>query len=137
MNLNHIHLHVVSVPRAAEFYERYFGMRQLVWHGDMVFMRDEAGMDLALAPAEKAEPLPSWFHIGFRLDGRAAVEALHRRLEHDGASMHAPFTAQGDFCFFRCADPDGYLIEVYFEPDPTPRMLGATAPISNPPAGWS
>ncbi len=128
MNLNHIHLHVASVPRAAEFYERYFGMRQLVWHGDMAFMRDDAGMDLAL--------LPSWFHIGFRLDGRAAVEALHRTLQNEGAPMRAPFTVEDDFCFFRCADPDGHLIEVYFEPDPA-YPARATATTASPPAGWS
>jgi catechol 2,3-dioxygenase-like lactoylglutathione lyase family enzyme len=117
MNLNHIHLHVTSVERAADFYERYFGMRQHVWHGEMVFMRDEAGMDLALAPGEVAR-MPDWFHIGFRLGGRPAVEALCRRLEDDGAPIKAPFTADGDFCFFRCADPDGHLIEVYYEPEP-------------------
>jgi catechol 2,3-dioxygenase-like lactoylglutathione lyase family enzyme len=118
MNLNHLHLHVASVSRAAEFYERYFGMRQLVWHGDMVFMRDPAGMDLALAPADEPEPLPDWFHFGFRLDSLAAVEALHDRLGADGVALTAPYSVDGEFGFFRCRDPDGYQIEVYYEPDP-------------------
>ncbi|HEX2594194.1 MAG TPA: VOC family protein [Rhizomicrobium sp.] len=117
-NLNHIHLHVTSVKRAAAFYERYFGMRELVWHGDMVFMRDVAGMDLALAPCDALEPFPAWFHIGFRLESKNAVEALFDRVKADGIPIREPFTSEGDLSFFRCNDPDGYQIEVYYEPDP-------------------
>ena len=118
MNLNHIHLHVASVDRAAAFYERYFGLRRQVWHGDILFMRDQAGMDLALAPAEAVEPFPPWFHIGFRLDAPGEVEALHERLRADGAPILQPYAVDGDFAVFRCADPDGYQLEIYFEPDP-------------------
>ncbi len=117
-NLNHIHLHVASVARAAAFYEKYFGMRELAWHGDMVFMRDAAGMDLALAPTAAVEPFPGWFHIGFRLDNRAAVEALYARLRGDAIEIREPFTAEGEFVYFRCADPDGTQLEIYYEPDP-------------------
>ena len=118
MNHNHNHQHVASVPRAAAFYERYFGMHAHVWHGDMVFMRDNAGMDLALAPNERREPFPEWFHIGFRLGGHAAVQALHERIVADGMPVRAACARDGDYSCFRCTDPDGYQIEVYYEPDP-------------------
>ena len=118
MNLNHLHLHVASVPRAADFYRRWFGMRELVWHGDMVFMRDPAGMDLALAPAEQVEPMPPWFHFGFRLEGRDAVGALCARMAAEGVTIATPVTTHGELTFFRCADPDGYELEIYYEPDP-------------------
>ncbi len=118
MNLNHIHLRVTSVPRAAAFYQRYFGMRELVWHGDMVFMRDHAGMDLALAPAETLEPFPSWFHIGFRLDSAADVRTLFDTVASDGIPIKESFRVEGPLFYFRCLDPDGHQIEVYFEPDP-------------------
>ena len=118
MNLNHIHLHVLSVPKAAAFYARYFGMRELTWHGDMVFMRDPAGMDLALAPATSLERFPPWFHIGFRLGSSAEVKALHGRVASDGVTIKEPCTTEGDLTYFRCLDPDGYQIEVYYEPDP-------------------
>jgi len=119
MNLNHIHLHVLSVPKAAAFYARYFGMRELTWHGDMVFMRDPAGMDLALAPATSLERFPPWFHIGFRLGSSAEVKALHGRVASDGVTIKEPCTTEGDLTYFRCLDPDGYQIEVYYEPDPS------------------
>jgi catechol 2,3-dioxygenase-like lactoylglutathione lyase family enzyme len=120
VNLNHLHLRVDSPQRAAAFYAEWFGMRQLVWRGDMVFMRDPAGMDLALAPngPDGPESLPSWFHIGFRLEDRPAVERLFARMQAGGAPVRAPITVEGDFIFFRTADPDGHLIEVYYEPDP-------------------
>jgi catechol 2,3-dioxygenase-like lactoylglutathione lyase family enzyme len=121
VNLNHLHLHVASPKTSAGFYERWFGMRELVWHGDMVFMRDEAGMDLALAPngPRGAEPFPSWFHIGFRLEDRPAVEALFARMQAAGAPIREPVVTEGDLTYFRTADPDGHQIEVYYEPDPT------------------
>lgn len=117
MNLNHVHLHFDSVKEAAAFYARYFGMREHVWHGDMVFMRDGAGMDLAVAPGGAAT-MPDWFHIGFRLADHDAVKALHDRLKADGATIKALWQKHSDFSFFRCTDPGGYLIEVYYEPDP-------------------
>ena len=119
-NLNHLHLHVASVERARVFYERYFGMRESAWHGGVFFMRDDVGMDLALAQADKVEPFPEWFHFGFRLGSGAEVAALFQRAKDDGVAINAPLEVHGDFSFFRCSDPDGYLIEVYYEPDPQP-----------------
>src|SRR5215471_16206063 len=101
MNLNHIHLHVMSVPRSANFYKRYFGMRELVWHGDMVFLRDDAGMDLALAPSDHQESLPDWFHIGFRLGGGEEVRTLHDRMTHEGVAMRAPLSVEGELVTFK------------------------------------
>ncbi|HLK26881.1 MAG TPA: VOC family protein [Caulobacteraceae bacterium] len=118
MNINHLHLKVRAVEPARAFYARFFGMRDHVWHGEMLFMRDEAGMDLALAPEPAAEPLPAWFHFGFRLGDADAVRALHDRMAAEGAPITEPLTVAEDLTFFRCADPDGHSIEVYFEPDP-------------------
>lgn len=118
MNLNHLHLHVASVDRAADFYARCFGLRPFVRHGEILFMRDDAGMDLALAPAQEVERFPDWFHIGFRLPSKADVEALYGRVASGGAAVTAPLEVLDDFAFFRCLDADGYQIEVYWEPQP-------------------
>jgi catechol 2,3-dioxygenase-like lactoylglutathione lyase family enzyme len=117
--LNHIHLHVLSVERARDFYAAHFGLRTHVTHGDILFMRDDAGMDLALAPAAALEPFPAWFHIGFRLNSGAEVAALHDALLAAGEPIRQPLSTEPDFVVFRCADPDGHLIEVYWEPQPT------------------
>ena len=116
MNLNHLHLHVLSTERAMAFYGRHFGLREHVRHGEIVFLRDGAGMDLALAAAAKADPMPPWFHFGFRLDSPEAVEALHSAMAQDGVPIADPLTTEEGVTSFRCRDPDGYLIEVYWEP---------------------
>ena len=115
MQLNHLHIHVADVDRAAAFYGRAFGLTPHVTHGDVLFLRDDAGMDLALAPGTTGE-LPDWFHFGFRLPAPADVRALHARLATDGVEMAAPLSEAPDFVWFRCRDPDGHAIEVYWEP---------------------
>lgn len=116
MRLNHLHLHVSSVARSREFYARFFGLRDHVTHGEILFMRDaDEGMDLALAPAESVEPLPYWFHFGFRLPNAEQVCQLHEQMQTEGVKILQPLEELEGFVFFRCADPDGYAIEVYWE----------------------
>ena len=113
--LNHLHLHVRSVERSSAFYSGYFGLRDHVMHGDIVFMRDAAdGLDLALAPAQTLDAFPDWFHFGFRLDRPDDVRALYTRLCADGVAT-TPLQEFDDFVVFRCHDPDGHQIEVYWE----------------------
>lgn len=116
MQLNHLHLHVASVDRAADFFVGHFGFRRHAMHGDIAFLRDEAGMDLALAPGPP-DDFPPWSHFGFRLEDAEAVRALFARLEAAGvAILHPLDEEEPDFVWFRCADPDGHQIEVYWEP---------------------
>ena len=113
--LNHLHLHVHSVNRARDFYARYFGLHDHVWHGEMLFMRDAAdGLDLALAPAAELDPFPEWFHFGFRLQRPDEVAVLHARLVADGVET-SELERLDDFVVFRCRDPDGHCLEVYWE----------------------
>jgi catechol 2,3-dioxygenase-like lactoylglutathione lyase family enzyme len=118
MNLNHLHLQVRSTARATAFYARHFGLREFMRHGEVVFLRDTAGMDLALAPADGPAAMPPWFHFGFRQDSVAEVEALHAALVADGAPIVEPLEHDAESASFRCRDPDGYLIEVYWEVQP-------------------
>jgi len=117
MNINHLHLKVASAERSRNFYERFFGLRVSATHGDILFMRDDNGLDLALAPASSPEPLPDWFHFGFRLEDAEAVARLYRVLAAAGVPMKQPLERDDGLTFFRCRDPDGYGIEVYWEPD--------------------
>lgn len=113
--LNHLHLHVRSVERARAFYAGYFGLRDHVRHDDVLFMRDATdGLDLALAPSPALDQFPDWFHFGFRLDRPDDVRALFERLRADGVETTA-LQQFDDFVVFRCRDPDGYQIEVYWE----------------------
>jgi catechol-2,3-dioxygenase len=121
MNLNHLHLKVASVERARLFYQRFFGLAESARHGDILFMRDGAGMDLALAPASKPVEPPAWFHFGFRLETPDAVAQLYQELVGAGTPMRQALGREDDLAWFRCLDPDGYEIEVYWEPEPAPK----------------
>lgn len=115
MNLNHLHLRVRDLDRSLAFYARFFGLNEHVRHGAIAFVTDDARFDLALAPADEVEPLPAWFHFGFRLDDADAVRRLHDEMQAAGVAIVEPLGVHQDLVWFRCADPDGYRIEVYWE----------------------
>lgn len=121
MDLNHLHLHVADVDRARAFYETYFRFRFHVMHGSILFLRNAEGFDLALAPAgsEEIEPFPVWFHFGFRLASAALVRAAFRKMRAGGVRIRDDgLTDDRDLVSFRCYDPDGHGIEVYWETEP-------------------
>lgn len=116
MDLNHLHLHVRDIPRARRFYERYFGFaRDTVREEGFLIVRNMDGFDLAFMEDKDPAPLAPWFHFGFRLPSREAVRALHDRMAAEGIAIARPVEDHGSWMSFRCADPDGYAIEVYFE----------------------
>ncbi|XOV84898.1 MAG: VOC family protein [bacterium] len=113
--LNHLHLRVHDVIESRAFYIKHFGFVEHTRHGEVVFLRDTSdGVDLALAPAEKVEKMPDWFHFGFRLASPDEVVELYQKLLKADHVSHTLETYD-DFVFFRCKDPDGYEVEVYWE----------------------
>ena len=114
-DLNHLHLHVADPERSRRFYETWFGFREHVRHGDILFLRDGAGFDLALAPEPEPARFPAWFHFGFRLGNADDVRALHRRMAVAKAMDLRDLHDEAEFVSFRVRDPDGYGIEVYGE----------------------
>ena len=114
MDLNHLHLHVRNLDRAQRFYESYLRFRERVRHGDILFLRNTSGFDLALAPDPTLFSFPEWFHFGFRLGSARAVRKLHSRMNSEGVKVH-DIEEHGDYVTFRCMDSDGYAIEVYWE----------------------
>lgn len=112
MQFNHLHLHVASIDEAAAFYTGHFGFRRHVVQGDgTLFLRDAGGLDLALALGPP-DNFPPWAHFGFRLQNAEAVRNLHARLKGADVAIRHPLEEEPGF---RCADPDGHLIEVYWE----------------------
>jgi catechol 2,3-dioxygenase-like lactoylglutathione lyase family enzyme len=115
MLVNHLHLHVRDLDRSRAFYEDWFGLREHCFHGPILFLRDEQGFDLALAPDDSPPQCPGWFHFGFRLDDGDAVRELHQRMSDAGVDVQGPLHDHEDLVAFRCLDPDGYSVEIYFE----------------------
>jgi catechol 2,3-dioxygenase-like lactoylglutathione lyase family enzyme len=112
LDLNHLHLHVKNLDRAQRFYESYFQFREHMRYGDILFLRNTSGFDLAFVPDRKTWSFPEWFHFGFRLADPRAVQKLQSRMSSEGVLVDEVEDHNG-YVTFRCTDPDGYSIEIY------------------------
>jgi catechol 2,3-dioxygenase-like lactoylglutathione lyase family enzyme len=118
MRLNHLGLPVRDERRSQQFYSAYFGFDPATaqrYPNGTVIIRNATGSDLALHPVADTGPLPAFLHAGFKAGAPADVRALPERMEADGITIierddEAAYTA------FKCLDPDGHRIEVYWEP---------------------
>jgi len=113
MDLNHLHLGVKNLDRAQNFYGSYFQFRKHMRHGNILFLRNTSGFELALFPDRNHFSFPEWFHFGFRLASRSAVRKLYSRMISEGVRVH-DIEDYGDYVTFRCIDPDRYRIEIYW-----------------------
>lgn len=117
MDLDHLNLRVRDADACRAFYERHFGFRLAFGADDGWFLRNNDGFLLALVPTERHEDLPGGFHIGFGLPDADAVGAKHADLAAAGAPVVdvQDFRPGEEYVTFRCWDPDGTEIEVYWE----------------------
>lgn len=115
MALQHLHLHVRDRYVAERFYEAWFGLGMQRRGSETSFMTDGRGFLLALMPDWSPAPMPPWFHFGFRQESAAAVLLLYEQMRKSGVAMRKPGYQDDSLVSFCCADPDGYLIEVFWE----------------------
>ena len=117
LHLLHLALLVRNIGSARKFYEGYFGFAEGAseWFGDVLFIRNADGFDLALMRGEHPPNPGAFHHFGFQLPSASAVRELQRRLEADGVTI-IEVVEESDLTSFKCADPDGYTVEVYATP---------------------
>jgi catechol 2,3-dioxygenase-like lactoylglutathione lyase family enzyme len=118
MHFNHLGLPVRDERRSRQFYSAYFGFDPATaqeYPDGTVIIRNADGFDLALHPAGHITPPPAFLHSGFRAAGPADVRALMDRIEADGITI-VERNDDADYTAFKCLDPDGHRIEVYWEP---------------------
>lgn len=104
MQLNHINLVVKDVAEAVKLFETYFSFRCLEVKGDNVVavLENEHKFSLVLM-ASKTEPAyyPEAFHIGFMMESREAVDALHNKLRLDSIQVgEQPRNIRGGYGFY-------------------------------------
>ena len=116
----HLALAVRDEERSRRFYETYFGFDAVPaerMSDGVLMLYDADEFSLALKETKEAISLPSFLHFGFR--GAASpgeVRVFRDRLQQDGV----PITEQWDepdYVSVKCLDPDGYVIELAWEPD--------------------
>ncbi|MGH3038671.1 MAG: VOC family protein [Gaiellaceae bacterium] len=116
----HLALAVRDEERSRRFYETYFGfdVAPAERMSDGVLMLFDAGdFSLVLKETEEAISLPSFLHFGFRSAASPdEVRAFRDRLRRDGVPITEEWE-EPDYVSFKCRDPDGYVIELAWEPD--------------------
>jgi catechol-2,3-dioxygenase len=115
MDISHLHLHVRDRPRATDFYRHWFGLEVRREDDDITFMSGGRDFLLALMHDDDPAPPPAWFHFGIRLPSAAALHDLLDRMQAAKVPIAKPLYEDATFASFRCRDPDGYAIELYWD----------------------
>ncbi len=118
MKFAHLGLPVTDVDRSIAFYTKHFGFDPATaqrYPDGTVIVRNADWFDLALHPVPQAVVLPEFLHFGFGVDEAEAVREQLSRLEADGVTIIETDDEPG-YVSFKCADPDGHRIEIYWEP---------------------
>ncbi len=116
--MNHLAIPVRDQELSRRFYETYlgFGARPAKTYEDGVLMLyDATGFALGLRATGEPIEHPGWMHFGVGLSTAAAVRALAQRLTADGVEL-AEEHDEPDYVSVKCRDPDGYLVEAFWEP---------------------
>ena len=117
MRLTHLALGVADQARSRRFYETYFGFGAgpaTRYDDGVLIIRNGDGFDLALG-----EPAPNgmaqFFHFGFRCADAEQVREQRAKLVADGVRLVEDEDTDA-YVGVKCLDPDGYPVEVYWEP---------------------
>lgn len=119
--MRHIALKVKDVARSKDFYRDLLGM-EIVWEPDPQNVYLSSGCDnLALHQAPPAPEVPvtgqSLDHLGFIVQSPDRVKELEREFRDRGVKIIHPFKTHRDgSASFYCADPDGIVIQMLYEP---------------------
>jgi catechol 2,3-dioxygenase-like lactoylglutathione lyase family enzyme len=109
-----VNLTVADIERSAAFYQQWlgFGPEDRRFSDGTSFFRDSEGTDLALHAGPASAPRE--FHFGFRRESADEVRDLRARLVAGGVEVMA-FDDEPDVVSVKLKDPDGYVVEVYWE----------------------
>jgi catechol 2,3-dioxygenase-like lactoylglutathione lyase family enzyme len=121
MGMRHIALKVRDMARAKKFYREILGMA-VVWEPDARNVYLSSGCD-NIALHETTEPYMAAAvekqldHLGFIVESVERVKELESELIACGVTIIHPFKIHRDgSASFYCADPDGIVIQLLYEP---------------------
>lgn len=127
--MRHIALKVKDLKRARAFYQEILGM-EVVWEPDPQNVYLSSGPDnLALHEIVREEDFlpPSkqqLDHLGFVVESAERVQELEREFRAKEVKIVHPFKIHRDgSASFYCADPDGIVIQMLYEPHLSPQEI--------------
>jgi len=116
--MDHLALAVSDQARSMRFYAHYFGFvpepeprEDGVW-----ILHDDVGFSLAIGEIEEPIVLPRFFHFGRGAASPEDVRAFRDRVDADGLEV-VDWWDEPDYVSVKFRDPDGYVIEVGWEPE--------------------
>ncbi len=120
--MDHLALAVSDQARSTRFYTHYFGFvpEPEPREDGVLILHDAAGFSLALGEIDEPIVLPRFFHFGRRASSAGDVRAFRERVEADGLEI-VEWWDEHDYVSVKFRDPDGYVIEVGWEPDASSR----------------
>ncbi|HEY7165834.1 MAG TPA: VOC family protein [Candidatus Binatia bacterium] len=127
--MRHIALKVSDVARSRDFYRKCFGM-DVVWEPDPENVYLSSGCDnLALHQAAKhlleGAAERQLDHLGFLVESIDRVKELEQEFRSGGVAIVHPFKLHRDgSASFYCADPDGIVIQMLYEPQLSRQTIG-------------
>jgi catechol 2,3-dioxygenase-like lactoylglutathione lyase family enzyme len=119
--MRHIALKVTSLARSKSFYRDILGM-DVVWEPDPQNVYLSSGCDnIALHEVSqnfaKGAAEPQLDHLGFVVETIDRVKQLEEEFQAKGVKIVHPFKIHRDgSASFYCADPDGIVIQMLYEP---------------------
>jgi catechol 2,3-dioxygenase-like lactoylglutathione lyase family enzyme len=116
--MDHLALAVSDQARSMRFYTHYFGfVPEAEPRADGVWiLHDAEGFSLAIGRVEEPIVLPRFFHFGRGEASGEDVRAFRDRVEADGLEI-VDWWDEPDYVSVKVRDPDGYVVEVGWEPE--------------------
>jgi catechol 2,3-dioxygenase-like lactoylglutathione lyase family enzyme len=119
--MRHIALKVTDIVRSKKFYQDMLGM-EVVWEPDPQNVYLSSGCDnIALHAVSQNSATGAaeqqLDHLGFVVETIEQVKELEQQFKTKGAQIVHPFKIHRDgSASFYCADPDGIVIQLLYEP---------------------
>jgi len=126
--MRHIALRVKDIKRSKHFYQEILGM-EVVWEPNPQNVYLSSGVDnLALHQSssgnDSSSEKQSLDHLGFVVESTERVRELEQEFRAKGVKIIHPFKIHRDqSASFYCADPDGIVIQLLYEPQLSPQEI--------------
>jgi catechol 2,3-dioxygenase-like lactoylglutathione lyase family enzyme len=116
--VDHLALAVADQQRSRRFYERYLGFaaEPLQRSDGVLMLHNASGFSLALGETDEPIRVPAFLHFGIGLPEASTVRSFRDRLRADGVEIVGEWE-DPDYVSVKFRDPDGYVVEVSWEPE--------------------